>query len=248
MTSNNLPTPLTNLKPADLAAISFDLDDTLHAYRQAAKAGMAAVYAYIEDEFGITADAQAKAYQDILAKARAVHFVIDQPAREYRRGRFDALFEAFSIVGMGHTDICLNHYDDALTAALTPLDKALDTLIACKQAGLTVLVLTEGPTDAQQGVLDHLGFATHVDHLFTSASTGKAKDNGLYDLVAKRLRLKPDSILHIGDNPARDGAEARAAGWHSLVVRDDLSALDLPLTQAGLESLDRVIAWLATDD
>ena len=231
---------LTRLDRQSLKAISFDLDDTLHAYRNAASAAMDAVYVYIAEEYGRSPESLHTAYADILANAQSLHFTEDKPAREYRRSRFDALLQHFSIVGLHDTENCLDIYQDALDANMVPLPGAKEALVAANEAGLTTLVVTEGPTDAQQHALELLGMAPLVTHLRTSSQTGLCKEGGLYQHVASELKIPGSQILHVGDNPERDGRAAKKAGWHALIVGKDDNRYGLP----HIAELSELTDWL----
>ncbi|MBV6633499.1 MAG: HAD family hydrolase [Alphaproteobacteria bacterium] len=235
-----LPTPLNDLTPGDLSAISFDLDDTLHDFRGASKAGMDAVYDYISEIYGVPQPRLEKAYGEILAEAQSHHFVTDKPAKKYREARFEKLLDAFSIIGVRDLDHCLTLYQFSLDQATRPLDGAGEALKAAKDQDLMVLVISEGPHDAQTHALEQLGFSGLVDHLITSSKTGKSKSDGLYQATAKRLRLEPANILHVGDNPDRDTKAAEQAGWKALTVH-------AAEEKAGprINSLTELAAWLS---
>lgn len=233
---------LEHLQPGMLKAVSFDLDDTLHRYRQASGHAMTAVYDYIEEQYGRPVAQLREAYSVILHTAQANHFVENKPAREYRRTRFDALLERFSILGLHDTEACLDIYQETLDRNLTLNPGAREALQAARQQGLRTMVVTEGPDDAQQGVLARLKLAPLVDHLITSSRLGVSKTDGLYAAAAAEAGLPGSAILHVGDSPLRDAQAARKAGWHSLVVGEAPNDLGLPQ----IRQLDRLAKWLAT--
>ena len=57
------------------------------------------------------------------------------------------------------------------------------------------------------------------DAVFVSAELAASKQAGtMYPLVAQRLGVRPERILHIGDDPHGDQLMARASGWHALAA------------------------------
>ncbi|MEH3160247.1 MAG: hydrolase [Sphingomonas taxi] len=70
-----------------------------------------------------------------------------------------------------------------------------------------------------------------VDHIFMSCEHGMGKANGLFGPVLKALKVRPDQVLHVGDNVVADLAGAAAAGIHAVHLKqfDDETANRLRL-------------------
>lgn len=58
--------------------------------------------------------------------------------------------------------------------------------------------------------------AALIDRIFCSSTYGKPKAAGLYQDVLLRLRVRPEQILHIGDNEAADVGGVHPFGVHTL--------------------------------
>ncbi len=62
-------------------------------------------------------------------------------------------------------------------------------------------------------ILDHLGISKFFSHIFVSSEIGADKpDPEIFRRALKFLNLKPDQVLHVGDDPERDWSAAGAAG------------------------------------
>lgn len=55
-----------------------------------------------------------------------------------------------------------------------------------------------------------------IDHVFMSCEHGVGKARGLFDHVIATLGVRPDQILHVGDNRAADHDGAARAGLHAV--------------------------------
>jgi putative hydrolase of the HAD superfamily len=62
-------------------------------------------------------------------------------------------------------------------------------------------------------ILEHLGISKYFGHIFVSSEIGADKpDPEIFRRALKFLDLRPESVLHVGDDPERDWQAARAAG------------------------------------
>ena len=69
-------------------------------------------------------------------------------------------------------------------------------------------------------ILEHLGISKFFTHIFVSSEIGADKpDPEIYRRALKFIDLKPNEILHVGNDPERDWEAASAAGL--LVFRLD---------------------------
>lgn len=58
------------------------------------------------------------------------------------------------------------------------------------------------------------------DRLFISSEAGVSKRHGeLFNYVLSELSIKPDEIVHIGDNPIGDYLIPKAKGWNTFLYR-----------------------------
>jgi putative hydrolase of the HAD superfamily len=62
-------------------------------------------------------------------------------------------------------------------------------------------------------ILEHLGISKFLRHVFISSELGADKpDPEIFRRALKFVRLKPDEVLHVGDDTERDWKAATAAG------------------------------------
>ena len=62
-------------------------------------------------------------------------------------------------------------------------------------------------------ILEHLSISQFFRHVFISSELGADKpDPAIYRRALEITGLRPDEVLHVGDDPERDWAAARAAG------------------------------------
>lgn len=62
-------------------------------------------------------------------------------------------------------------------------------------------------------ILQHLGISSFFAHIFISSEIGADKpDPEIYRHALKVIDLKPNQVLHVGDDPKRDWKAASAAG------------------------------------
>ena len=78
-------------------------------------------------------------------------------------------------------------------------------------------------------ILEHLGISRFFRHVFISSEIGADKpDPMIYRRALEITRLAPNQVLHVGDDPERDWAAARAAGISVFeLTRPRNSLLDL---------------------
>jgi putative hydrolase of the HAD superfamily len=234
---------MTDRLPPDLRWVAFDLDDTLHYFKRASGSASEAVFRDIERQFGIGVDDLTKSYREILRAAQSGHFSDRKTSREYRAERFEALLAAFARDPAPALDGLLDIYDAALGEALELKPGARQALSAARRASLSVMVVSEGPHDAQTTTIERLGIGSSVDLLVTSAGEQASKSDGLFERALAHAGCEPHQVLYVGDSVERDILPTSALGIASVYVGeeelpDELTpmVLDLPAL-AGL--LDR---------
>ncbi len=208
--------------------VAFDLDDTLHSFRKASAEAMEAVHGYLYEEFGVLLDAQRQAYKDILAKGQSGNFIEDKTANEYRAERFGALLESFGILPHIHLNMMLEIYDRALERTLEAKDGAQDLLRKLRAADISVMVVSEGPYDAQEKTLERLGLAPYVNMLVTSSKEGMCKQSGLLAKALEKAGCSVEEVIYVGDNLERDIVPAQAMGVRCILFSDQAPNIPVP--------------------
>lgn len=193
----------------------FDLDDTLHEFRKASATASLSVFNQIHNKYSVPIPALQSSYNAILTSKTAGAFSDGKSSTEYRRERFTALLKSHGIQVVGleeYMDSILELYKRSLATSLALKPGALDLLMKLKELGKRVLVITEGPQDAQEWTIEQLGLKAFVDVLVTSNELGSSKTDGLFREALQRQRIRADQMVYIGDNEIRDVLPARGEG------------------------------------
>lgn len=94
----------------------------------------------------------------------------------------------------------------------------LPTLDILRGMGVRMVVLSNWDYSLHR-IVKNLGIRDYFEHIFASLEEGPEKpDRKLFDLVASRIGVAPEGILHVGDHPLDDVEGARGAGWKSLLL------------------------------
>lgn len=218
----------------------FDLDDTLHEFRKAAKQASLSVFSAIHTWSGVKMDILETTYQDILRESTAKAFTDGRTSTDYRRERFTRLLQVLRIsesIRDKFIDELLEIYQSSLQSNLTPKAGALDLLQNLKRLGKKVIVITEGPADAQEWTVRELGLRPYIDILVTTNELGKSKVDGLFGLVLEKYGISAHEIVYFGDNEVRDVKAAQEKKILALLY-DEINGSQL----RDLESL-RIDSW-----
>ncbi|KAM5346370.1 hypothetical protein ACJ41O_009375 [Fusarium nematophilum] len=222
----------------------FDLDDTLHEFRRASRAATTHCLSRIARENpDITLQDLQEQYQKILRQGTAGAFTDGKTSHDYRRQRFAATLSHFGL-GLGSVEELLSDYERTLVENLTLKPGAVSLLEAIKASGKKIVVITEGPQDAQERAVRDLGIANYIDFLATTNRFGVAKTSGLFKSVLEHLAIQPHEIVYVGDSQERDIAPAADEGIYAIHLRDEQThplVLDPPSVNS-LEVLVQVIS------
>jgi FMN phosphatase YigB (HAD superfamily) len=184
---------------------AFDLDDTLHEFRKASGAAVSAVLRIISQKYLIPIDELRTAYSRVLKQATAAAFTDGKMSHEYRKERFSAVLEGFSIVPSdGLLDELADTYDMVLEDSLELKCGAMSLLTHLKAMGKKIAVITEGPQDAQERTLKALKLDDKIDFLATTNFFRVSKVDGFLGKVLEELEIEASDMAYIGDSKERD--------------------------------------------
>jgi len=94
---------------------------------------------------------------------------------------------------------------------------ARETLDAFKGAGIKMGLLSDFPPETK---LQNLKINGYWDAVLCSEISGRLKPDPLSFLeLAKRLKMKPEEILYVGNSLSYDAAGSRKAGMKSAIIR-----------------------------
>jgi FMN phosphatase YigB (HAD superfamily) len=101
-----------------------------------------------------------------------------------------------------------------------PFPPVVELIRAARQRGLKVVIVSDTYLDESQ--LRHLLAATlpedayrAIDRVFCSSAHGHSKVQGLHLHLLERMKLRPHTVLHVGDNEAADFEAAGRYGIHA---------------------------------
>ncbi|RGP60250.1 hydrolase-the had superfamily protein [Fusarium sporotrichioides] len=198
----------------------FDLDDTLHEFRKASRAATTHCLNRIANENQPTLQDLQERYSIILKQGTADAFTDGKTSHDYRRARFTATLSHF---GLDHDciDELLNDYERVLVKSLTHKPGAISLLETIKGSGRKIVVITEGPQDAQERAVRDLGIEQYIDFLATTNYFGVAKVSGLFGKVLDHLKIQPHEMVYIGDSQQRDVEPATKEGIYAIHLDED---------------------------
>ncbi len=96
-----------------------------------------------------------------------------------------------------------------------PVPVGRELVVAARAAGLPV-ALASNFDERLLGLAAAVEPLTLADHVFASSELGWRKPSAeFFRAVERRLGLRPEELLLVGDDPELDIAAARRAGWHA---------------------------------
>jgi putative hydrolase of the HAD superfamily len=145
------------------------------------------------------------------------------------------LFE--TLVEDGDPEAVAGAYRAAVEDALVPVPGAAE-LVADLRERYRVGLLTDGPSRAQRGKLEALGWTDSFDAVVVTGELGTAKpDPRAFAEALDRLGADPSEAVHVGDHPEADVRGAREAGLAAVQVltnRFERVAADAHVDRDGL--------------
>ncbi|KAL2202947.1 HAD-superfamily hydrolase, subfamily IA, variant 1 [Sarocladium strictum] len=225
--------------------IGFDLDDTLHEFRRASATATNAVLSEIATQYDTSQSVLGDAYHRILKLGTANAFSEGKTSFEYRRERFGRLLSDFSLA-YSEPFMCelLDMYETTLLAQLELKDGAEELLSTLKKLGKKIVVITEGPQDAQQRTVEALGISSYIDYLATTNHFKVPKTNGLFPQVLSYMGVSPPDIAYIGDSSERDMEPAMAEGIFAIHLAEgcQMEFGEVPVRMNSLRTLHEILS------
>lgn len=132
--------------------------------------------------------------------------------------------EAMKTMGIGITRAEALGFQDGYAAAQQELRLTSDireALDYCRDLGLKIGVITNGPGEHQRGKVERLGVYAWVkpEHVFISGELGCMKpDRRIFRHAEETLGLEREWTYYVGDSYANDIVGAKGAGWKSIWI------------------------------
>jgi putative hydrolase of the HAD superfamily len=188
-----------------MAAIVFDLDDTLYPRVRHVHSGFSAVARAIAGRFDLGAD-------DVYGRLRASY---DQDHQGFELQQVCASFGVAETLVPDLVQIIRNHQPQLWLS-----HDAADVLHALRVRGWRTAILTNGQPSMQAAKVRALGLHDLVDHVVYAeehATSGKPAAEPF--LVAlNRLEVAPQNAVMVGDNRVNDIEGARAVGMRTVLL------------------------------
>ena len=189
---------------SDIAAVVFDLDDTLYAERDYVRSGYRAVGAILRERLG-----RAEAFEDWLWRrfcdGRAAG-ALDALNAEFHLDRTDEQIREL-------VDVYRRHRPD-----IRPRAGVKDALASLRRR-CRLALLSDGFLPAQRLKLDALGLAGLFEAVVFTEEMGrdcwKPSPAG-FQAVRDRLDVPHERCAYVGDNLAKDFLAPNALGWRTV--------------------------------
>ncbi len=206
-----------------LAAVFFDLDDTLCDAKAAWSAGVASAFDLLQARFPDINVHQAFAtWQEVNRELLAALGAGELRMAEVRDQRFFIFLSRLGQLDPQFADE-LNHV--LATARLRAMrffadvECTLATLRRTFHVGIITNGAADGHLDSQRSTVQKLGLLDRVDSLWISDEVGHRKpDRRIFDAALTGVGIQSREAIYVGDSLPNDIAGANAAGLHSVLI------------------------------
>lgn len=204
---------------AEIRAVLFDLDDTLHDDTYAFTTAAQEVAAEVAAEHGIDALALKKAY---IAQAEGFWHRLTTSELQTKLSQWRAEMWGDALRSVGLDDMHLaersaRNYNVYRKKYFALFPGALDLLRELKDRGLKLALLTNGVSETHREKIALLQIAEYFDAIFLADEVGMLKpDPLLFAHACTKLRTSPSESAMVGDRYERDIAGALTAGLFTI--------------------------------
>jgi putative hydrolase of the HAD superfamily len=209
-----------------LAAVGFDLDDTLCVPARDRETLLAAA----------VDDTDAPPLEEWSSRSAYEEAHRSNLTSETREPVFEAMLDGTAI-GADPEQLA-TAYRQQVNDALRPLD-GLEGLVAGLRERYRVGLLTNGPRRAQWSKLETLGLTDAFDAVFVTGELPAGKpDRRAFEALLEGLDVAPEELVYVGDDVRADIGGATAAGCLAIQVLHD----------GGAEADPRAVAHVRFED
>jgi putative hydrolase of the HAD superfamily len=186
-----------------IAAVLFDLDDTLHDRDGSLRR-------FLADQHG-------RLLADRVERSLYIERFVTLDARgHFAKTLLYPQLLAELAIGDVAAERLVDDYNRHYRDHARVFDGAAETLAALRGRGIKLGIVSNGWTDFQMRTVDGCGLRDLVDAILISEAEGLRKpDSRLFERAAERLGVAPRDCLFVGDNPAADILGAHAVGMRT---------------------------------
>lgn len=200
-------------------SVLFDLDDTLFDHSHATRHALAVLQAGEPALRAWTAAELERRHGELLEELHREVLSGRLSIEAAREVRFRRLLNAAASVGLARrrSAALARLYRQSYEEGWRAVPGANELLAALKQAGVSIVVVTNNLTAEQRAKLAGCGLDVHVDHLITSEDVGVMKPHArIFDVALAAAGVTAHEAVMIGDAWHIDVAGARAAGLRAV--------------------------------
>ena len=194
-----------------IKAVIFDLDNTLVDFMFLKDSAVnSAIHAMIDAGLD---------YPSEIIKNK-VNEIYKERGIEYQEVFDKLLFDLTGEINYKILSAGIVAYRTAREAALKPYPKVLPTLLSLIKMGLKLAVVSDAPGKEAWLRLSYLNFHHLFDVVVTFSDSNERKPSPVpFNLALKKLNLKADECLMIGDWAERDVVGAKSVGMKTVFAR-----------------------------
>ena len=188
-----------------MAAVIFELDDTLYPHVQHVHSGFAAVATYVDRQCGVPA-------RDVYSTLRRMR-ELGHHGTEFQR-----LCQVYRLDPAIVTDLIREYQTHHPQLWLK--HGAVVALNTLREAGWRSALLTNGDPAIQAKKVHALGVDALVDHIVYASehAPGGKPARAPFIEVLSRLQVPPHAAVMVGDDPVNDIEGARAVGMRTIFI------------------------------
>lgn len=215
---------MTKRKVTMIRAVILDLDNTLYAYEPLNEEASAKVREFICGQLKITSPQYEEAYK--FGRNETKKRLGNVGASHNRLLYFQKTLEYF---GVNPIPLSLQMYEiywGTFLEKMSLREGAAEFMDRMLEHGIRIMVCTDLTTHIQHRKIEALGIADKICYLVTSEEAGIEKPAPeIFALCLEKLKLRPEEVCCIGDDPRKDVEGAAAAGIRAFLFRaEELSA------------------------
>lgn len=201
-----------------MTAILFDMDDTLYDQLEPFKKAYDEIFG---DRFAVDIyelfEARSRRGDEVFELAQSGKMPMD----EMHIYRIQKAFEDLGYSVTAEESLAYQRLYAENQGKISMTDTIESMLELCVASGATIGMVTNGPSGHQRRKLAALGAEKYFpsDHIIISGECGASKpDPEIFRCAERRMHLRPEDCIFVGDNYVNDITGAKRAGWRAIWI------------------------------